>query len=165
MALSSARKILVRVANLIRLAIDRELDMLLCDHLCRLIGWMVSDLVRSRATLEAEIWTLPQKKRSALSSLGVAIFGDTLPSCSMCRDRRRRPGVVAIKANPGKYDGACLGTGTTAYLTGDAPQQTHKRRVVMVGGADVCSHGKTLILDQSPRRSVGGSPVAWTRSY
>jgi hypothetical protein len=35
--------------------------MLLCDHLCRLIGWMVSDLVRSRATLEAEIWTLPQK--------------------------------------------------------------------------------------------------------
>jgi hypothetical protein len=35
--------------------------MLLCDHLCRLIGWMVSDLVRSRATLEAEIWTLLQK--------------------------------------------------------------------------------------------------------
>ena len=29
--------------------------MLLCDHLCRLIGWMVSDLVRSRATLAAEI--------------------------------------------------------------------------------------------------------------
>src|SRR6202043_295709 len=24
---------------------------------------------------------------------------------------------------------------------------------------------KTLILDQSPRRSVGGSPVAWTRSH
>jgi len=55
LALSPARKILVRVANLIRLAIDRESDMLLCDHLCRLIGWMVSDLVRSRATLAAEI--------------------------------------------------------------------------------------------------------------
>ena len=31
---------------------------------------------------------------------------------------------------------------STAYLIGHAPQQTHKRRVVMVGGADVCSHGR-----------------------
>ena len=29
--------------------------------LCRLIGWMVVDLFRSRATLEAEIWTLRQQ--------------------------------------------------------------------------------------------------------
>src|SRR5882724_5536286 len=29
--------------------------------LCRLIGWMVVDLIRSRATLEAEIWTLRQQ--------------------------------------------------------------------------------------------------------
>ena len=29
--------------------------------LCRLIGWMVVDLLRSRATLEAEIWTLRQQ--------------------------------------------------------------------------------------------------------
>src|SRR5260221_5338499 len=36
--------------------------MLLCDEdLCRLIGWMVVDLIRSRATLEAEIWTLRQQ--------------------------------------------------------------------------------------------------------
>ena len=28
---------------------------------CRLIGWMVVDLFRSRATLEAEIWTLRQQ--------------------------------------------------------------------------------------------------------
>ena len=30
--------------------------------LCRLIGWMVVDLIRSRAALEAEIWTLRQEK-------------------------------------------------------------------------------------------------------
>src|ERR1700693_5655968 len=42
-------------------ALIENRTMLLCDHLCRLIGWMVSDLVRSRATLEAEIWTLLQK--------------------------------------------------------------------------------------------------------
>jgi hypothetical protein len=30
--------------------------------LCRLIGWMVVDLIRSRAALEAEIWTLRQQK-------------------------------------------------------------------------------------------------------
>src|ERR1700687_3584255 len=36
--------------------------MLLWDEdLCRLIGWMASDLIRSRATLEAEIWTLRQQ--------------------------------------------------------------------------------------------------------
>jgi hypothetical protein len=29
--------------------------------LCRLIGWTVVDLLRSRATLEAEIWTLRQQ--------------------------------------------------------------------------------------------------------
>jgi hypothetical protein len=29
--------------------------------LCRLIGWMIVDLIRSRATLEAEIWTLRQQ--------------------------------------------------------------------------------------------------------
>jgi transposase InsO family protein len=29
--------------------------------LCRLIGWTVADLLRSRATLEAEIWTLRQQ--------------------------------------------------------------------------------------------------------
>ncbi len=29
--------------------------------LCRLIGWMVVDLIRSRAALEAEIWTLRQQ--------------------------------------------------------------------------------------------------------
>src|SRR3981189_1740892 len=29
--------------------------------LCRLIGWMVVDLIRSRATLEAGIWTLRQQ--------------------------------------------------------------------------------------------------------
>src|SRR5260370_8450431 len=29
--------------------------------LCRLIGWMVVDLIRSRVMLEAEIWTLRQQ--------------------------------------------------------------------------------------------------------
>jgi hypothetical protein len=29
--------------------------------LCRLIGWMVVDLIRSRAALQAEIWTLRQQ--------------------------------------------------------------------------------------------------------
>src|SRR6202140_5424831 len=29
--------------------------------LCRLIGWMIVDLFRSRATLEAEVWTLRQQ--------------------------------------------------------------------------------------------------------
>ena len=29
--------------------------------LCRLIGWMVVDLIRSRVMLEAEIWTLLQQ--------------------------------------------------------------------------------------------------------
>ena len=29
--------------------------------LCRLIGWMVVDLIRSRAALEAEIWRLRQQ--------------------------------------------------------------------------------------------------------
>src|SRR6202051_4737909 len=29
--------------------------------LCRLIGWLVVDLIRSRAALEAEIWTLRQQ--------------------------------------------------------------------------------------------------------
>src|ERR1039458_9350390 len=29
--------------------------------LCRLIGWTVADLIRSRAALEAEIWTLRQQ--------------------------------------------------------------------------------------------------------
>ena len=29
--------------------------------LCRLIGWMVVDLIRSRAALEAEVWTLRQQ--------------------------------------------------------------------------------------------------------
>ena len=29
--------------------------------LCRLIGWTLVDLLRSRATLEAEIWTLRQQ--------------------------------------------------------------------------------------------------------
>src|SRR6476660_7188505 len=29
--------------------------------LCRLIGWTVVDLIRSRAALEAEIWTLRQQ--------------------------------------------------------------------------------------------------------
>src|SRR6266446_8342488 len=29
--------------------------------LCRLIGWMVGDLIRSRVMLEAEIWTLQQQ--------------------------------------------------------------------------------------------------------
>jgi len=29
--------------------------------LCRLIGWMVVDLIRSRAALEAEIWVLRQQ--------------------------------------------------------------------------------------------------------
>jgi hypothetical protein len=29
--------------------------------LCGLIGWMVVDLIRSRAALEAEIWTLRQQ--------------------------------------------------------------------------------------------------------
>jgi hypothetical protein len=29
--------------------------------LCRLIGWTVVNLLRSRATLEAEIWTLRQQ--------------------------------------------------------------------------------------------------------
>ena len=29
--------------------------------LCRLIGWTIVDLLRSRATLEAEIWTLRQQ--------------------------------------------------------------------------------------------------------
>ena len=31
------------------------------NDLCRLIGWAVVDLLRSRATLEAEIWTLRQQ--------------------------------------------------------------------------------------------------------
>jgi len=60
--------------------------------------------------------------------------------------------IAVIKANPGKYDGACSGTGMTAYLIGHAPQQTHKRRVVMVGGADVCSHGR---LSSSINRQGG----------
>src|SRR5450830_973700 len=30
-------------------------------YLCRLIGWTLVDLLRSRATLEAEIWTLRQQ--------------------------------------------------------------------------------------------------------
>jgi hypothetical protein len=29
--------------------------------LCRLIGWMVVDLIRSRVMLQAEIWTLRQQ--------------------------------------------------------------------------------------------------------
>jgi hypothetical protein len=29
--------------------------------LCRLIGWMVVDLIRSRAALEAKIWVLRQQ--------------------------------------------------------------------------------------------------------
>src|SRR5450631_32746 len=51
--------------------------------LCRLIGWTVADLIRSRAALEAEIWTLRQQinvlrrtapKKLSFSTIGRLIF-------------------------------------------------------------------------------------------
>jgi hypothetical protein len=45
----------VPVVNLIRLAVQRESGNPVVR--CRLIGWTVVDLIRSRAALEAEIWT------------------------------------------------------------------------------------------------------------
>src|ERR1035437_8702888 len=51
--------------------------------LCRLIGWTVVDLIRSRAALEAEIWTLRQQinvlrravpKKLSLSVIDQMIF-------------------------------------------------------------------------------------------
>src|ERR1700687_3379562 len=49
--------------TLSRLAVDRESDddRAQMRDLCRLIGWMVVDLIRSRVMLEAEIWTLRQQ--------------------------------------------------------------------------------------------------------
>src|SRR6202163_5111856 len=53
--------------------------------LCRLIGWMVVDLIRSRVTLEAEIWTLRQQinvlrrtapKKLSFSAIDRLIFVD-----------------------------------------------------------------------------------------
>jgi hypothetical protein len=53
----------VPVANLIRLAVDRESGNPVggMRDLCRLIGLTVVNLLRSRAALEAEIWTLRQQ--------------------------------------------------------------------------------------------------------
>ena len=53
----------VPTANLVRLAVDRESGnpVVGMKDLCRLIGWTLVDLLRSRATLEAEIWTLRQQ--------------------------------------------------------------------------------------------------------
>jgi len=53
----------VPIANLIWLAVDRESGDACCamKDLCRHICWMVVDLIRSRAALEAEIWTLRQQ--------------------------------------------------------------------------------------------------------
>jgi transposase InsO family protein len=46
--------------------------------LCRLIGWMVVDLIRSRAALEAEIWTLRQQinvlRRTAPKKLSFSVI-------------------------------------------------------------------------------------------
>src|SRR6476620_6503666 len=51
--------------------------------LCRLIGWMVVDLIRSRIALEAEIWVLRQQinilrrtapTKHAFSAIGRLIF-------------------------------------------------------------------------------------------
>ncbi len=50
--------------------------------LCRLIGWMVVDLIRSRATLEAEIWTLRQQ-------INILRRGGEETGRSQPRDRRR----------------------------------------------------------------------------
>src|SRR5258705_730116 len=44
--------------------------------LCRLIGWMVVDLIRSRVMLEAKIWTLRQQ---------INVMGRTAPkNLSLC---------------------------------------------------------------------------------
>src|SRR4030081_3006523 len=46
--------------------------------LCRLIGWAVVDLFRSRAALEAEIWTLRQQinvlRRTAPKRVSFSVF-------------------------------------------------------------------------------------------
>ena len=56
--------------------------------LCRLIGWMVVDLLRSRATLEAEIWTLRQQinvlRRTAPKKLSFSVI-DRLVFVSLYR--------------------------------------------------------------------------------
>jgi hypothetical protein len=52
----------VSVVNLSGWRVAANRAMLLCTRdLCRLVGWMVVDLIRSRAALEAEIWTLRQQ--------------------------------------------------------------------------------------------------------
>jgi hypothetical protein len=83
---------------------------------------------------------------------GAAISGDTRPPARFGRHSRRCPGAVPSKANPGRYNGACSEIGTAAYLIGHAPQQTHRRRVVIIGGADVHSHGRL----SSPINCQGG---------
>jgi transposase InsO family protein len=56
--------------------------------LCRLIGWTVADLLRSRATLEAEIWTLRQQinilRRAAPKKLSFNTI-DRLIFVGLCR--------------------------------------------------------------------------------
>jgi L-amino acid N-acyltransferase YncA len=53
----------VPVANLIWLGSGSRIGRCCCvmRDLCRLIGWMVVDLIRSRAALQAEIWVLRQQ--------------------------------------------------------------------------------------------------------
>jgi hypothetical protein len=79
----------VPVENLIRLVKDRESgDAAGMRDLCRLIGWMVVDLLRSRVSLEVEIWMLRQQinvqrraapKKHAFS----ALTRDLLPAASL----------------------------------------------------------------------------------
>src|SRR3981189_2553567 len=53
--------------------------------LCRLIGWMVVDLIRSRVMLEAEIWTLRQQinvlRRTAPKKLSFCAVYRTICVC------------------------------------------------------------------------------------
>src|SRR5450631_4274025 len=56
--------------------------------LCRLIGWTIADLLRPRATLEAEIWTLRQQinvlRRAAPKKLSFSTI-DRLIFVGLCR--------------------------------------------------------------------------------
>src|ERR1700688_2015572 len=67
--------------------------------LCRLIGWMVVDLIRSRVTLEAEIWTLRQQinvmRRAAPKKLSFSAI-DRLVFVGLYRLFPEVCGVLAI---------------------------------------------------------------------
>src|ERR1700730_15762229 len=128
--------------------------MLLCDDLYRLIGWMVSDLVRSRATLEAEIWTLQQQtfcsgllQRNTPSALstGWCSLISTCQNRNQCRMRFSVHTGVPTMTAISHFSAVVLALLTAIFLLVTSSDRASDAAVLFSGGVVAWTLGEYIV--------------------